>query len=169
MPVAAETEICREIAAAIMDVAAEEIEAAVTTTEDATVMMIVTEDATATETAAAIMTEDVTAMTTVTEDAIVTETAAAAEVPNPDRLLLLQILVDVKKSLFHNRLFFIVLYNILFSWISLFSITHYKVHRLLRQDKKMFPDCHIVTSQGKQWKNYGCPHLQSVLLPLHWE
>lgn len=96
-----------------MDVAAEEIEAAVTTTEDATVMMIVTEDVTATETAAAIMTEDVTAMTTVTEDAIVTETAAAAEVPNPDRLLLLRILVDVKKSLFHNRLFFIVLYNII--------------------------------------------------------
>lgn len=90
----AETEICRGTAVAITAAAGTEIEAAVA--EAATVTMT------------AIMTEAVTVTTTATGDVTETATgiAAAAEVPKPDRLLLLQILVDAKKSLFHNRLFY---------------------------------------------------------------
>lgn len=90
----AETEICRGTAVAITAAAGTEIEAAVA--EAATVTMT------------AIMTEAVTVTTTATGDVTETATgiAAAAEVPKLDRLLLLQILVDAKKSLFHNRLFY---------------------------------------------------------------
>ena len=104
----AETEICRGTAVAITAAAGTEIEAAVAEAATVTVTTTVaaTEDATVTMTA--IMTEAVTVTTTATGDVTETATgiAAAAEVPKPDRFLLLQILVDAKKSLFHNRLFY---------------------------------------------------------------
>ncbi|MDE6607464.1 MAG: hypothetical protein K2K54_06895, partial [Lachnospiraceae bacterium] len=61
--------------------------------------------------AGAAVTEDVTVMmiatggVTVTETAIEIETVAVTEARKQDRLPLLQIPADVKKSLFHNRLF----------------------------------------------------------------
>jgi len=95
----------RETATAIMDAVEKERGAVVTVTEIATmtVTVIATTTAIATEAVTEIMRETVIGMMTATE--AVTETAAITEVRNQDHLLLLQIPADVKKSLFHNRLF----------------------------------------------------------------
>lgn len=87
----------REAAAAIADAAEKEIETIMTVT----MTEIVTETAAVTEAAIVMMiaTEAVTATETVIE------TAAATEDRKQDRLPLLQIPADVRKSLFHNRLF----------------------------------------------------------------
>jgi len=88
-------EMHSETAAAITDAAEKEIEDAAIGEITAILTEIVTETVTVTETA----TETATGRT------IVTETAAVTEVRKQDRLPLLQIPADVKKSLFHNRLF----------------------------------------------------------------
>lgn len=91
----------RETAAAIADAAGKEIETTVTVTMTEIVTEIVTETVAVTE--AAIVTMIATEAVTATETVI--ETAAATEDRKQDRLPLLQIPADVRKSLFHNRLF----------------------------------------------------------------